>query len=153
MATKPYEKWLTDVTEFKALDGKKCYLSSILILDRFNNEIIAYKMGQNPNFQQIQEMLQQAFRKLPKNANPILPSDQGWQYQMQCYQCYQCFLKSNSIQQNMSRKGNCLDNATMESFFGRLKTKCFYKYKFEKTEQAIHDYIRYYNEKRIQSVK
>ncbi|TCP12344.1 integrase-like protein [Bisgaardia hudsonensis] len=145
MATKPYEKWLTDVTEFKALDGRKCYLSPIL--DRFNNEIIAYKVSRSPNFQQIQEMLQQALRKLPKDANPILHSDQGWQYQMQRYQY---LLKSNGIQQSMSRKGNCLDNAAMESFFGRLKTECFYKQKFEKIEQVIHDYIRYYNEKRIQ---
>ncbi|HGO5815986.1 TPA: IS3 family transposase, partial [Mannheimia haemolytica] len=55
--------------------------------------------------------------------------------------------------QSMSRKGNCLDNRAMESFFGRLKTECYFGRRFNtftKLEQTIHDYIRYYNNERIQ---
>lgn len=66
--------------------------------------------------------------------------------------CYQSLLAKNGIQQSMSRKGNCLDNAAMESFFGRMKTECFYGKAFEsidELEQVINEYVRYYNEERI----
>lgn len=66
---------------------------------------------------------------------------------------YQSLLAKNGIQQSMSRKGNCLDNAAMESFFGRMKTECFYEKTFEsidELEQVINEYVRYYNEERIQ---
>ncbi|WP_367271412.1 DDE-type integrase/transposase/recombinase [uncultured Actinobacillus sp.] len=68
-------------------------------------------------------LLLQAVRKLPKNTNLILHSDQGIHYQMHSYQH---LLANNGIQQSMSKRGNCLDNTTMESFFGRMKTECFY---------------------------
>ena len=67
-----------------------------------------------------------------KTQNPILHSDQGWQYQMVGYQA---ILRENSIQQNMSRKGNYLDNNAMENFFGRLKTECYYDKRFETFKQ------------------
>ncbi|STO59004.1 transposase [Canicola haemoglobinophilus] len=146
-ATQPAQKWLTDITEFRVKE-EKLYFSPIL--DCFNNEIIAYNLSRRPNFQQVQQMLEQAVRKCPKNATPILHSDQGWQYQMRGYQA---LLKANGIRQSMSRKGNCLDNAAMESFFGRLKTECFHGKSFESIEaleQAIRSYVRYYNEERIQ---
>ena len=66
---------------------------------------------------------------------------------------YQNILMENGIQQSMSRKGNCLDNSAMESFFGRLKTEYYYGKRFETFEQqekTIHEYIHYYNHKRIQ---
>ena len=68
-------------------------------------------------------MMKQAVAKLPQGASLILHSDQGWQYQMAGYQA---ILKQNGIVQSMSRKGNCLDNSAMESFFGRLKTECYF---------------------------
>ena len=58
-----------------------------------------------------------------EGTKPILHSNQGWQYQMVGYQE---ILRENGIQQSMSRKENCLDNSAMESFFGRLKTECYY---------------------------
>lgn len=67
-----------------------------------------------------------------KTQNPILHSDQGWLYQMVGYQA---ILRENSIQQNMSRKGNYLDNNAMENFFGRLKTECYYDKRFEMFKQ------------------
>ena len=145
-ATAPNEKWVTDVTEFKCAEGK-LYLSPIK--DLFNSEIIAYDLAPSPNFEQITRMMAQAITRLD-GAKPILHSDQGWQYQMEGYRK---ILEDNGIQQSMSRKGNCLDNGAMESFFGRLKTECYYGKRFEtfeQLEQTIHEYIYYYNHERIQ---
>lgn len=74
----------------------------------------------------------QPTKKDLKMQNPILHSDQGWLYQMVGYQA---ILRENSIQQNMSRKGNYLDNNAMENFFGRLKTECYYDKRFETFKQ------------------
>ena len=82
-ASKPNEKWLTDITEFRVKD-EKLYFSPIL--DCFNNELIAYGLSRRPNGMLVQEMLLQAVEKLPRNANLILHSDQGIHYQMPSYQ-------------------------------------------------------------------
>jgi len=81
----------------------------------------------------------------------ILHSDQGWQYQ---HDSYHRFLESKGIQASMSRKGNSPDNGMMESLFGILKSEMFYGYEkhfrsLEDLEQAIVDYVDYYNNKRI----
>ena len=67
-------------------------------------------------------MVKEAVRSIRKAENLILHSDQGWQYQ---HKIYQELLKENDIIQSMSRKGNCLDNAVMENFFGLLKSELF----------------------------
>ena len=147
-ATKPNQKWVTDVTEFKAKDGNKVYLSPIL--DLFNNEIVSYTLSYSPNWAQVEKMLKLAVKRLDKTRGSILHSDQGWQYQMAAYRQ---ILAEHGIIQSMSRKGNCLDNATMESFFGRLKTECFYGREFNTREEivnAVRDYLDYYNHRRIQ---
>ena len=147
-ATKPNQKWVTDVTEFKAKDGNKVYLSPIL--DLFNNEIISYTLSYSPNWVQVEKMLKLAVKRLDKTSGSILHSDQGWQYQMAAYRQ---ILAEHGIIQSMSRKGNCLDNAAMESFFGRLKTECFYSREFNTREEivnAVRDYLDYYNHRRIQ---
>ena len=147
-ATKPNQKWVTDVTEFKAKDGNKVYLSPIL--DLFNNEIISYTLSYSPNWAQVEKMLKLAVKRLDKTSGSILHSDQGWQYQMVAYRQ---ILAEHGIIQSMSRKGNCLDNAAMESFFGRLKTECFYGREFNTREEIVNevrDYLDYYNHRRIQ---
>lgn len=145
-ALKPNQKWATDVTEFN-IGGKKLYLSPIM--DLFNGEIVSYNISQQPNFHQTMDMLENALKKLPQNCRPILHSDQGWQYQMKAYQHK---LRQRGIRQSMSRKGNCLDNAAMESFFAILKTEMFYLKKFTSIETLKEDidiYIHYYNNDRI----
>ena len=145
-ATKPFEKLTTDVTEFNVCD-EKIYLSPIL--DMYNNEILSYSISLSPNFYQTREMLNGLIKQLPPNVNPILHSDQGWQYQMREYQQ---ILKDNNITQSMSRKGNCLDSGVMENFFGRLKTEMFFGEKFESVNTFIDklkEYIYYYNNERI----
>jgi transposase InsO family protein len=142
----PYKKWVTDVTEFKVA-GRKLYLAPIM--DLYNGEIMSYNISRRPNFFQVADMLQKALVKLPVHAKPILHSDQGWQYQMRGYQD---LLRERKIKQSMSRKGNCLDNAAMESFFATLKSEMFYtnQYKsIEALEKSIKQYIDYYNNYRI----
>lgn len=145
-ASRPHEKWTTDVTEFKVA-GKKVYLSPVM--DLYNAEIIAWEADTRPTFALVEDMLRKAFARLKRGATPILHSDQGWHYQMKAYQTS---LAKHKLRQSMSRKGNCLDNAPMESFFAVLKTEFFYPNKFRSVEQfkqELAKYIRYYNYDRI----
>ncbi len=147
-ATAPNQKWATDITEFN-VSGNKLYLSPII--DLFNQEIISYELTERPIFNQVLMMLKKAFKKIPNNTNLILHSDQGWQYQMKQYQR---LLKEKGINQSMSRKGNCLDNAIIENFFGILKSELFYLKKYNSIDQLkneIDEYIKYYNNERIKS--
>jgi putative transposase len=142
----PNQKWATDITEFN-VSGKKLYLSPII--DLFNQEIISYELSERPVFNQIVGMLEKAFKKIPDDTNLTLHSDQGWQYQMKQYQY---LLKKKGIRQSMSRKGNCLDNAIIENFFGILKSELYYLKKYSSVNQLkkeIIEYINYYNNDRI----
>ena len=147
--SKIMEKCYTDVTEFAIpASTQKLYLSPVL--DGFNSEIIAFNLSCSPNLEQVRTMLEQAFTE-KHYENTILHSDQGWQYQ---HDSYHRFLESKGIQASMSRKGNSPDNGMMESFFGILKSEMFYGYEksfqsLKQLEQAIVDYIDYYNNKRI----
>ena len=149
-ATSPLEKWTTDVTQFNFSWGK-CYLSPIL--DMFTNEVVSYDLSLSPNLKQISNMLHKAFKKFTKLDGLIFHSDQGWQYQ---HQYYRQKLRDSGITQSMSRRGNCIDNCIMETFFGRLKNEMYYGYEkdydtFESFSNAIDEYISYYNNERIQS--
>jgi transposase InsO family protein len=147
-AQAPNQKWATDITEFN-VSGQKLYLSPII--DLYNQEIISYELTERPVFNQVVTMLKKAFKKIPNNTNLTLHSDQGWQYQMKQYQY---LLKEKGILQSMSRKGNCLDNAIIENFFGILKSEMFYTQKFKSIEELkkeIKEYINYYNNERIKS--
>ena len=147
-AEAPNQKWATDITEFN-VSGNKLYLSPII--DLFNQEIISYELTERPVFNQVVMMLNKAFKKIPDNTNLILHSDQGWQYQMKRYQNQ---LKEKGIIQSMSRKGNCLDNAIIENFFGILKSELFYLKKYTSIDQLkkeINQYIIYYNNDRSKS--
>ena len=148
-AAKPMEKYNTDVTEFAIpVSNQKLYFSPVL--DGFNSEIIAYNLSTSPNLEPVEAMLEQAFTEA-HYENTILHSDQEWQYQ---HDFYYHFLEDKGIRPSMSRKGNSPDNGMIESFFGILKSEMFYGYEktfysLEQLEQAIVDYIDYYNNKRI----
>ena len=142
---KPNEKWATDVTEF-SLFGQKLYLSPIL--DLHSGDIVTYTIYDSPVLSMVTKMLEQAFQKIPDGTNLILHSDQGWQYQ---HKQYQKMLKDKGIRQSMSRKGNCLDNAVMENFFGILKSELLYLH-FDSLAQfrtELEEYLDYYNNRRI----
>ena len=142
----PNQKWVTDVTEF-SIAGQKLYLSPIL--DLYNSEIISYQMDIRPSYRLVGRMVEKAFEKYANLDGLIMHSDQGWHYQMKSYQRT---LKQKGVLQSMSRKGNCLDNAVIENFFGILKSELFYVKKYTSVEELkidIEAYIEYYNNDRI----
>ena len=147
-AEKPNQKWVTDVTEF-SLFGQKLYLSPIL--DLHNGYMVSYTIAERPILSMVTAMLDKAFETIPDGTGLILHSDQGWQYQ---HKQYQRMLREKGIQQSMSRKGNCLDNAVMENFFGLLKSELLYLQEFESMEHfklELYAYLDYYNNQRIKA--
>ena len=107
--------------------------------------------GYRPVLSMVTAMLDKAFETIPDGTGLILHSDQGWQYQ---HKQYQRMLKRKGIRQSMSRKGNCLDNAVMENFFGLLKSELLYLQEFNSMEhfkQELADYLDYYNNRRIKA--
>ena len=147
-AGQPNQKWVTDVTEF-SLFGEKLYLSPIL--DLCSSDLVSYTISDRPVLSMVTSMLDKAFEKIPDGTNLILHSDQGWQYQ---HKQYQQMLREKGIRQSMSRKGNCLDNAVVENFFGLLKSELLYLQEFESMEhfkQELIEYLDYYNNRRIKA--
>lgn len=145
-ANGPNKKWVTDLTEF-SLFGKKLYLSPIM--DLYNREIISYNISERATSHQTMNMLENAIKLIPDNSNLIIHSDQGWQYQMKGFQHK---LKEKGIKQSTSRKGNCLDNAVIENFFGILKSELLYLQEFTSMDhfrKELEKYIEYYNNRRI----
>lgn len=145
-ADAPAKKWVTDVTEFN-VNGEKVYLSPVI--DLYNSEVIAYQIQSRPTYDLVGKMLARALKRLKPTQAPLIHSDQGWHYQMPAFKRA---LSSRGLAQSMSRKGNCLDNALMENFFGILKTEFFHGKQFESVAcfiQQLKAYIRYYNHDRI----
>ena len=146
--TGPNQKWTTDVSEFKILEGK-LYLSPIM--DMYDRSIISFDISTSPNFEQTKRMIDGAFNRYDNLKGLIFHSDQGWQYQMKQYKQR---LKDKGIKQSFSRKGNCMDNSLMENFFGIMKNEMFYGEEstfktLDELKAAMEEYIRYYNEERI----
>lgn len=142
----PMRRLVTDVTEFKVA-GSRAYLSPVM--DLYNNEIVAWSVARSPNFAQTMEMLDGLE---PRICGPaLLHSDQGWQYRQAAYQRR---LRGMGLEQSMSRKATCLDNACMEGFFGHLKDE-FYRGRefdsFESFKAQLDDYIVYWNTRRYQA--
>ena len=148
-AKEPDKVWATDVTEFQTGEGK-LYLSPIK--DLCTGEIISYDISPSPNMSMVMKMLDTALLSHPDHKGLMIHSDQGFQYQ---HALFVNRLKENGIVQSMSRKGNCLDNSKMETFFSTLKKEMYYGHEkeFKTKEQliaAIEEYIEYYNRERIQ---
>jgi putative transposase len=144
-ATKPNEKWVTDVTEI-SLFGQKRYLS--VILDLYSRDLVSYTIVEKPSLSMVTEMLGIAVAKLPAKCDLILHSDQGWQYQHKAYRR----MLPKGVRQSMSRKGNCLDNAVVENFFGILKSELVYLQDFNSMahfREELIEYMDYYNNQRI----
>ena len=144
--TAPNRKWTTDVTQIN-IGMDKCYLSPIL--DMYNGEIVSYTISDHPDLKMVMDMLEKAFVAREVGVGLMLHSDQGWHYQ---HRSYQKSLQDHKIVQSMSRKGNCLDNAMMENFFGIMKSELLYPNTFRDMEhfkQELRKYISYYNNDRI----
>jgi transposase InsO family protein len=148
-ATKPNEKVYADISQFN-FEDKKIYLHAMR--DGFAGDIISYDISFSPSLAQTIKVLNTAVIQYPALKGAIFYTDQGWQYQ---HYNVQTLLRNNGIKQSMSKKGNCLDNAFMENFFGLMKTEMFYGEEetfssLEEFIQAMNDYIAYFNSKRIQ---
>ncbi|WP_425489705.1 transposase [Diaphorobacter ruginosibacter] len=119
-------------------------------MDLYNREIVAYRMARRPVFEMVSSMLEAALSRTSCAAGLIVHSDQGWHYKMQPYRA---ILASHGVKQSMSRKGNCFDNAAIESYFGTLKAEYFHLDKpdsIDALEAGVHDYVHYYNHERNQ---
>ena len=129
--------------------GEKLYLSPIL--DLCSSDLVSYTISDRPALSMVTTMLDEAFAKIPAETNLILHSDQGWQYQ---HKQYQQMLREKGVRQSMSRKGNCLDNAVIENFFGLLKSELLYLQEFRSMEHfklELIEYLDYYNNRRIKA--
>lgn len=146
-ADKPNQKWLTDVTEFKLTNGQKAYLSAIL--DLGDGSIVSYVLGNSNNNQLVLKTLDLAIAANP-GAKPLFHSDRGIQYTSRDFKDK---LDSINAVQSMSRVGRCIDNGPMEGFWGIIKSEMYYLQKFhtyEELNQAIDEYMNFYNLKRLQ---
>jgi len=146
-ASRPNQKWVTDISYIHTGQGV-LYLS--MIRDLYDNSIVAYKTGTEQTTSLVPNTIKAAKEKEAVTAELQLHSDQGFQYTSHGYFN---LTKEYNITPSMSRRGNCLDNAPAENFFGILKSECINRQKikdFAMAKSLIEDYIHFYNHERIQ---
>ena len=148
-SSRPNDKMVTDITYISTGRGK-VFLS--MVKDLFDNSIRGYCVSRNNDLKLVADTLRETFTNIKtNNGNPVLlHSDQGFQYTSKLYER---LTSQYGITPSMSRKGNCFDNAAAENFFSHLKSELINRVKlkdYEEAKKAIDDYIRYYNNKRIQ---
>ena len=147
-AYRPNQKWATDISYIHTKQGV-LYLS--IIRDLYDNSIVAYKTGTQQTVSLVLDTIKAAKRKEKVTAELQLHSDQGFQYTSQAYFKLTQFY---NITPSMSSRGNPYDNAMAENFFSILKSECINRVKLKTYEEArllIDEYIRFYNQERIQT--
>lgn len=144
--SRPNEAWVSDTTFIGTREG---WLYLAVILDLFSRQVVGWAMGDSNNSKLVQNALNMAIHRRKKDKNVIVHSDQGSTY---ASADYQRLLSTNHFCCSMSRKGDCLDNAVAESFFGTLKNELVYDEDYRSRSQArmsIFEYIEvYYNRQR-----
>ena len=145
VATKPNEKWFTDVTYLKFGNNTKAYLSAII--DTYDQSIVAWKISCHNDNELVRETIEEAFRLNPE-ARPYIQSDRGSPYTSGMYRELSL---NHCFEISMSRVSKCLDNQPIESFWGTLKSEYYYRKKFDSFESlvnGIEGYINRYMHKR-----
>ena len=141
--------WLSDITYVATKEG---WLFVAVVMDLFSRTIVGWAMDKHMTEELVLNALRMALFRRKITDGLLLHSDRGSQY---ASISYQHLLKQHKIVCSMSRKGNCWDNAPMESFFRTLKVECVYQHTFETREEAktiIFDYIEiFYNRQRKHS--
>ena len=149
-ADAPDEKWLTDVSEFHYyVNGEKHRLYLSAILDLYDRRIVAYTIGDSNNTELVYNMFDFAVKNNLK-AHPIFHSDRGYQYTNRTFHSK---LVAAGMTQSMSRIARCIDNGTMEGFWGIIKRERYYGKKFNSRKELVNmieNYINYYNNSRLQ---
>ncbi len=146
-AKQPLTALHTDVTQVRLYNGQWGYIS--VITDEASREVLSAVVSGSPNKALIQATLDELQPRLTESSEPILHSDQGWQYQLPAYQKR---LKSLGVIQSMSRKGNCHDNAPVESFFSLMKRECLNRYRINDLsglKELVNRYVQWFNNVRI----
>ena len=136
-ATKPNEKWVSDIT-YIDIDGEWMHLA--VILDLFSRQIIGWAVDETMTTELILDALNMAVARRKVTPGLVLHSDRGVQYRAGEYQ--QALIDSK-ITPSMSRKGNCWDNAVMESFFARLKVELVYAENYKTVTEAYRSLFEY----------
>jgi putative transposase len=143
------EKWLTDITYIATCEGW-LYLAGVM--DLFGRRIIGWAMDHRMKTELVSTALEQAISRTGATKDCIVHSDRGVQY---ASKEYQKLLKKHEFVCSMSRKGNCYDNAPMESFWGKLKMEWLNDYTFKtrnEAKKAVFEYIElFYNRRRTHS--
>jgi transposase InsO family protein len=141
--------WATDITYVWTAEG---WLYVAAVLDLFSRRVVGWAMSQSIDTLLVRSALDMALQQRQPAAGLVHHSDRGSQY---ASADYQQALKASSLQCSMSRKGNCWDNAVVESFFSTLKTELVYQTDFTTRQQAcseIFEYIEvFYNRQRRNS--
>ena len=149
-ASKPNEKWVTDVTEFKWYEGPVChklYLS--IILDLYDRSVVSFVLSRRNDNRLVFQTFDKAIARNP-NAKPIFHSDRGFQYTSPYFQTK---VLKQGMEQSMSRVGHCIDNGPTEGFWGIIKSEMYYLQTFKNENSlrsAIEKYIHFYNYERFQ---
>ena len=136
-ANKPDEKWVSDIT-YIDVDGEWMHMA--VIMDLYSRQVIGWAVDETMTTELILEAFNMAVSRRQVQPGLILHSDRGVQYRAGEYQEA---LKEQKIRSSMSRKGNCWDNAVMESFFSRLKVELVYAEDFKTSEQAYRGLFEY----------
>lgn len=147
--TRPNEKWLSDITYVATAEGW-LYLAGVM--DLHGRRIVGWSMANHMKTELVSSALKQAIGRTGASRGLIVHSDRGVQY---ASKEYQDLLNKHQYICSMSRKGNCFDNAPMESFWGKLKMEWLNDYKFKtrsEAKKAIFEYIElFYNRVRTHS--
>ena len=145
--SKPRQVFSTDVTYLTNSKGQRAYLSGVK--DLCTREIVGFEVSRNNDIDLVIGSLRNITDLKSESEEIIIHSDQGHQYISHVYQNY---LRSKKVTQSMSRRGNCYDNAPIESFFGHMKDECDYKdwTNIKELKRKIRSYMSFYNEKRPQ---
>lgn len=145
--TAPNKVWVTDITYIPCREGR-LYLASVL--DLFTRKIVGWKLADRMTTDLVLAALDKAYASEKPAAGLIHHSDRGSQYASEEYRTR---LKTYKMKASMSRKGNCYDNACIESFHSVLKKEFVYCTKFRtkaQAQQGVFEYIElFYNRKRI----
>lgn len=141
--------WAGDITYVRTSTGW-AYLA--VIMDLYSRLIVGWAMADHMRTQLVEEALERALGWRSPDANALHHSDRGSQYASESYRAK---LRIHGIEVSMSRRGDCYDNAVVESFFGTLKQELVHHsswHDLAEARGAIHDYIEvFYNRKRLHS--